>query len=191
MLVEGVRARNPAALGELHDRFAQPMLRILLRILGPDRELADLHHDAFVRALESIGELRDPQALPSWMAAVAVHTARAAIERRTSRRRWLVFLPHDGLPEPEAVEPQAGHDAREVLSAVYAVLARLPTDERIAFALRHLDDRELTDVAEICGVSLSSVKRRLSRAEARFMKLARDVPAVADYLQGGSSWTRG
>jgi DNA-directed RNA polymerase specialized sigma24 family protein len=105
MLVEGVRTRNPAALSELHDRFTQPMLRILLRILGPDRELADLHHDAFVRALESIGELRDPQALPSWMAAVAVHTARAAIERRTRRRRWLLFLPDDSLPEPDNANP--------------------------------------------------------------------------------------
>jgi hypothetical protein len=56
-LVAGVRARNPAALGALHDRFAAPVLRILTRILGPERDLADLHHDAFVRALESIGDL--------------------------------------------------------------------------------------------------------------------------------------
>jgi RNA polymerase sigma-70 factor (ECF subfamily) len=191
VLVEGVRARDPAALGELHDRFAEPVLRILLRILGPDRDLPDLQHDAFVRALESIGELRDPDALASWMSAIAVHTARAAIERRSRRRRWLLFLPDDTLPEPEAVDPRAGHDAREVLSAVYAVLGRMPADERIAFALRHLDDRELTDVAEICGVSLSSIKRRLARAEARFTKVARGVPALAEYLQGGSSWMGG
>jgi RNA polymerase sigma-70 factor (ECF subfamily) len=186
-LVAGVRARNPVALGQLHDRFALPVLRILTRILGPDADLADLHHDAFVRALESLRRLRDPQALASWMSAIAVHTARAAIERRTRRRRWLRFLPAEALPEPEPVDPHPGHHAREILRAVHGVLARMPVDERIAFALRHLDGMELTELARACGVSLSSVKRRLARAEARFQALARDVAAVAEYLQGGST----
>ena len=161
-----------------------------MRILGPERDLADLHHDAFVRALESIDDLRDPHALSSWMSAIAVHTARAAIERRTRRRRWLLFLPDDALPEPESPDPQAGHHARLALHAVYALLRRFPPKERIAFALRHLDAMELTAVAEACGVSLSSIKRRLGRAEARFAALARGVPVLAEYLQGDSTWDR-
>ncbi len=190
-LVEGVRARNAAALGELHDRFAEPVLRILMRILGPDRDLADLHHDAFVRALESIGKLRDPHALSGWMSTIAVHTARATIERRTSRRRWMLTVSDNALPEPETSDPHGRHHAREALRAVYLVMEKLPVDERIAFALRHLDNMELTDVAATCDVSLSSIKRRLARAEDRFVKVARAVPALTEYLQGGSSWIRG
>jgi RNA polymerase sigma-70 factor (ECF subfamily) len=189
-LIAGVRAGDPDALAELHDRFAKPVLRILVRILGPDRELSDLHHDVFVRALQSLAELRDPRALRSWLSAIAVHTARASIERRVRQRRW-VFLPADDvLPEPESIDPGPGHEAREALRATYALLDRLPVSERIAFALRYLDQMELTEIAASCNVSLASIKRRLKRAESRFVALARGTPALVGYLEGGSRWTR-
>ena len=88
------------------------------------------------------------------------------------------------------MDPHGSHQARETLGAVYRLLARLPADERIAFALRRIDEMELTEVARACHLSLSSIKRRLARAEAHFAALARDVPALADYLQGGSPWVQ-
>jgi RNA polymerase sigma-70 factor (ECF subfamily) len=189
-LVEGLRAGNAAAAAELHRQYAAPVLRVLMGILGPDRELADLHHDVFVRALESIGRLHDPDAIGGWMRSVAVHTARASIERRISRRRWLSFLAPDDLPEASLAVAPAPSEAREALRATYDVLERLPTDERIAFALRHLDGLELSEVAQACAVSLASIKRRLVRAEERFAALARRVPCLVDYLSQGARWTR-
>ena len=189
-LCAGVRARDPSALAELHDRFAGSVLRILRRVLGPDRELEDLHHDVFVKALRSIEELREPQALPGWLHAIAVHTAHAAIERRTRRRRWTSFVRQDPAPEPEPFDPRASLDAREALRAAYAALDQLPTEERVAFALRYFDGMELSEIAQACRVSLASIKRRLTRAEERFRTLAQRTPALATYLDGGARWTR-
>jgi RNA polymerase sigma-70 factor (ECF subfamily) len=189
-LIAGVLAGEPLALAELHDRFALPVLRILMRILGPDHELNDLHHDVFVRALSSLAELRDPRALRGWMSAIAVHTARASIERRVRRRRW-VFLPADDvMPEPEATDPSPSHEAREALRAAYALLDRLPVAERIAFALRYFEQMELSEIATACDISLASVKRRLTRAESRFVALARRTPALTSYLEGGARWSQ-
>jgi RNA polymerase sigma-70 factor (ECF subfamily) len=190
-LLRGIRARDPAALAELHDRYAGSVLRILRRILGPDHELEDLHHDVFVRALRSIGELREPGALGGWLHAIAVHTAHAAIERRTRRRRWTFPGGLAGLAEPDPAVPGADLDAREALRAAYAVLDQLPADERVAFALRHFDGMELSEVALACRVSLATIKRRLARAEQAFHVLAREAPALAGYLEGGARWTRG
>jgi DNA-directed RNA polymerase specialized sigma24 family protein len=41
---------------------------------------------------------------------------------------------------------------------------------------------ELSDVAEATNVSLSTVKRRLSRAHARFVEAAENDAALADWL---------
>lgn len=177
-------------MGELHDRYAAMVLRIVTRILGPDRDVADVHHDAFVRALQSIDDLREPSALPGWMRSIAVHTARAAIEKRVRRRRWFVFLSEDALPEPEPADDTAYDEAREALRETYAVLERLPVDERIVFALRYVDGMDLADAAESCRVSLATFKRRLARAETRFVALARRSPVLADWLEGGARWTR-
>jgi RNA polymerase sigma-70 factor (ECF subfamily) len=189
-LVAGVRAGNREALTELHERFSERLLRIIARVLGPDPELLDVHHDAFVRAVRSLRELRDPQALPRWMSSVAVHAARASIERRARRRRWVTLLSDDEVREPEARELRADADAREVLRATYAVLDRMGLDERTAFALRHIEGMELKEVAEACGKSLSTIKRLLSRAEQRFASLAWKSPVLAQYMQKDPRWKR-
>jgi RNA polymerase sigma-70 factor (ECF subfamily) len=188
-LVEGVRAGNPVALREFHDRFARSVQRILWGVLGPDRELADLHHDVFVRALHSIERLEDPASLSGWMSAVAVHTARACLEKRISRRRWSSPLDPDVAAERSGHDPGARLDAREALRAIHAVLDQLSVPDRIAFSLRYIEGLELSDVARACEVSLATIKRRLARAEARFAELAQRSPVLRDCLEkGASAW---
>jgi RNA polymerase sigma-70 factor (ECF subfamily) len=189
-LVAGVRARDPEALARFHERFARPVQRILYGILGRDRELEDVHHDVFVRALGALSELRDPAALSGFVRAITVNTARACLERRIRRRRWLFLSAGEELPEPEPADPGPGHEARAAVQAAYAVLARLPVPERIAFSLRHFEQMELTEVASACDVSLASIKRRLSRAEARFLALAKGQAELVELLEGGARWTR-
>jgi len=190
-LVDGIRAGNPVAMAEFHDRFALPVERILWGILGPDYELSDLHHDVFVRALASMAKLREPEALRGWMNAIAAHTARACLEKRISRRRWSSALPPEQVREVGTGDPSRRLDAREVLRAVHGLLDHLDPNERVAFALRHLDGLELVDVAEACEVSLATVKRRLSRAEARFASLVQRSPLLCERLQKGNPrWTR-
>lgn len=190
-LVQGIRAGNATAMAEFHDRFALEVERLLWGILGPDHEIYDLHHDVFVRALASIHRLKDPAALGGWMKAIAVHTAQSALEKRISRRRWKGPLPSEDAHEPDRPDPTRQLDAREALRTVYQLLDRLPTDDRVVFALRYLDERELADVAEACEVSLPTVKRRLVGAELKFAELARQAPSLADLFgRGRPRWNR-
>ena len=68
------------------------------------------------------------------------------------------------------------------MQAVYRVLGGLDTDQRIAFALRFIAGMELTEVAASCGVSLATIKRRLSRAQNIFSAAAVREPALAEWL---------
>ena len=184
-LVAALWAQSPGAIEALHDRYGDFVQRILCRMLGADRELMDVHHDVFVRALGSLRDLRNPSSLKSWLTSVAVFTARTCIQRRT-RGRWLRLVPDEELPEVEATIPSG--EVNEALRATYAVLETLPADERIAFALRFVEGMELTDVAAACDVSLATIKRRLSRAEDRFVDMARRHPVLSDWLEGGTRW---
>src|SRR5262245_42812892 len=97
-LVDGLRQRQPAAIHAFYDRYSSRVLRILHRLLGHERELSDVHHDVFVRALQSIRSLKEPERLEAWLTGVAVFTARSTIQRRV-RRRWLQFMAPEALPE--------------------------------------------------------------------------------------------
>jgi RNA polymerase sigma-70 factor, ECF subfamily len=184
-LVDGIRRGDPGARAALYDRHADHVHRVLYRTLGLDRDLADLHHDVFVRALTSLPRLEDPSALKGWLTMIAVHVARSAIARRR-RWSWLWFLPAEELPEVDA--GAASGEVLDALRATYAALDRLPVDERIAFALRFVDGMELTEVAAACDTSLATIKRRLARAGARFEAEARRRPALEAWLEGGTRW---
>jgi RNA polymerase sigma-70 factor (ECF subfamily) len=47
---------------------------------------------------------------------------------------------------------------------------------------------QLTEVAAACRVSLATVKRRLARAEKRFVDAAKDHPALSERLAHGGRW---
>lgn len=180
-LVAAIRAGRRAGAEALFDRYAQHVERVLLRVLGPDQDLSDLVQDVFVAAFEALDKLQDPSALRGWLAQIAVYKARGRIRRRM-RWRLLSFRPFDELDEYHA--PAVSSDVTEAVRATYRILDRLPTDERIAFALRFIESMQLTEVASACGVSLATIKRRLSRAQKRFLELSAQEPSLAEWTGG-------
>jgi RNA polymerase sigma-70 factor (ECF subfamily) len=155
---------------------------LLYRLLGPDTELEDVLHDAFVRALEALPKLRDPRALDSWVMGVTVRTARTLIQKR-SRRWWLRILPQEEVPDPGVRDPDPG--ASEALRASYAVIQRLAVDDRIVLVLRFVAAMTVAEIAETCEVSVSTVKRRLKRAEAAYVEYAKLEPSLEEWMRGG------
>jgi RNA polymerase sigma-70 factor, ECF subfamily len=184
-IVDALRAGDPDAADRLFLTHGEHVQRVLARVLGPDPDLVDLIQDVFVTALTSFRRLKDPRALRPWLTTIAVFTARARIRKR-ARWSFFRFLPHDELPEQAA--PSTPAEVSEALRSTYRVLGRMPAQERIPFALRVIDGMELTQVAEACGFSLATVKRRLTRAKQRFCELAREEPSLSDWLDEGTSW---
>lgn len=187
VLVEALRRGDRVAVGALYDHFQPIVERTLVRIVGSEPELPDLVHETFLSAMRSLGSVRDPQALPVWMMRVAVRTA-ADWLRRHGRRRWLTLL--NPPAEEASTLTEMDVDGAEAVRETYRILAELPVDERIAFSLRFIDGRELTEVATSCGCSLATAKRRLSRAEIMFVKLARQSAVLRDWVDEGERWGR-
>ena len=187
-LVEGLGAGEPWARAALFERYAMPIERMLRKILGPDQhtEIADVLHDVFVQALASLDRLRDPRSALSWMQAIAAHTAYRTIRARRARR-WLHFWAPSTLPE--VVAPEIDEEVLDAYRRTYALLDRLPAEERVAFALRYIEGMELAQLAVVCDVSLATLKRRLARAEKRFTAGARGDAILRRWLEEGGRWT--
>ncbi|HEY3592496.1 MAG TPA: sigma-70 family RNA polymerase sigma factor [Polyangiaceae bacterium] len=187
-LVAALKLDHPGAKAALFHRYVRRIERIVTHVLGFDPELSDILQEIFARALASIHTLRDPSALQPWLSRLAALTARKVLRSR-SRRAWLRRFRDDeeeALYEPMTPGPDL--ENRLALRAVYRILAELPTDERLVFALRFIDGMDLMELAYACDVSVSTVKRRLRRAERRFVSVAKRYPVLADWLKGGSRW---
>ena len=180
--ITALRAGDPQAREVLVERYLPLVQRLVAGAMGVETDLVDVVQDVFVAVLEGVHKLKDPAALQSWIASLAVFTARGRI-RRKRRWRWIMFVPPESLPDIPV--RQSDGDTRMAVRATYRVLDTLPVDERMAFSMRFIAEMELTEVAAACRVSLATIKRRLARAEARFLAAAQESAVLRDRLERG------
>lgn len=166
-LVARARSGDISAFEVLYRRHAAFALNLSVRIQGNAADVEDVVHDAFLRAHQRLTELRDTTAFRSWLGSIVVRLVRTRL-----RRRRLTSMLGLSAPDPVDLDAVAATDAdpeaRAILAQVYALLQTLPTDERIAWTLRHVERHRLANVAALTGCSLATAKRRILRAE-RFL----------------------
>jgi RNA polymerase sigma-70 factor (ECF subfamily) len=185
-LIEALRAGHPGAAAAFYDQHAPAVRRTLQSILGADAEIPDLLQEVFIRAIDRIGELEQLDQVRSWLTTIAVFTARAHIRRQT-RRKWLFTFSPEQTRERHREPPSS--EARRALRDTYAVLSSLPPDQRIVFVLRFVEGMTLPEGATACRVSLATFKRRLARAEKRFLDGVRKRPQLEQWLKEGTRWS--
>jgi RNA polymerase sigma-70 factor (ECF subfamily) len=166
-VVEGgvdAAAALPESDEALFQRYAPYVARIGLRLLGREPDVDDLIQEVFFAAFRQRHQVRDPLALKSWLAIIAVRTAR----RQLRRRRLRGFVGLDALPPPLELRDQGmSPERRALLSRVYQALDRVSVEQRLAWTLRHVEGEKLEQVAEHCGCSLATAKRRISAAHSK------------------------
>jgi RNA polymerase sigma-70 factor (ECF subfamily) len=138
------------------------MTRVATRLAGREGEADDVVQDSLVEAVRDLRKLRDPEAFRSWVLRITVNRARKTYRRR----RWTQWLGADravddaSLPQLAAKELRA--EARAELELIERVLRRVPTEQRFAWMLRHVEGETLESVAELTGCSLATAKRRIA-----------------------------
>lgn len=157
-------------LDEVFRAYAGYVATIVLRILGRRDEVEDVVQDVFLSALGSLPRLRDPAALKGWLAAIAVRRA----SDRLRRRRLLLLLRLTRAAEPDPLPGEASPEVKALCAHLYRCLEQVPVAQRVAWTLRHLEGERLEVVAQLCGCSLATVKRRIAAAQVALMLATED-----------------
>ncbi len=180
-LVAALVARDTTAAVVAYRRFAPRVYGIVQRALGPGADAQDVTQDVFLRVFARVHTLRDPDALGSFVLSVALRVIKWQLRQRRVRR--ILSLTHDG-DVPEASVPGLDSEGREALRKFYRLLEQLPADERTVFTLRQIEGMDLQQIASAVGVSLATVKRRLSRARERLIHKIRLDATLLPYVPG-------
>jgi RNA polymerase sigma-70 factor (ECF subfamily) len=165
-LVLAARAGEEWAREALFRRYARLALGLAYRILPYDADVDDLVQDSFLYAFQRLSSLSNPQAFQAWLSSIVVRTAGKRLRRRKLQVR-LGLRSSTPIDVDEVIARTAPPDVAAELRAVYGLLEKLPTEERVALVLRRVERLEIPEIAEHMGLSISTVKRRLHRAEER------------------------
>lgn len=168
-LVARAAAGDDRAFGALYRRHARYVAGVVFRLLGDESELDDVVQEAFVDAHAALGTLRDGASVRSFVATIAARKVARRIGKR-QRQRWLAGLV--SWMAPRSASPEIEGEAY----ALYQALEEVSVERRIPWTLHVVEGMTLPEVAQIAGVSLATVKRRIAEASAILKKRGHVLP---------------
>lgn len=155
--MRAAQAGDRDALGAIVDELTPTVLGAAFGLCGRWDVAGDIAQEAFATMIVRIGDLREPAALPGWLLAIVRTCARRerGTPRTTPQHRHVDTTPEDVVVERD--------EARRLRLAVEA----LPTGLRLPMVLHYFAGIPLADVAALCELPLSTVKKRMRTARAR------------------------
>ena len=159
-LLERLRADDETAFTELYLRHARYVAGVVYSLLGNDGELDDVVQETFVDAQAGLADVEEAAAIRRWLVVIAIRRVHRLLARRRLRR-WYTWK----LAEvsPRASDPREGRRAEDL----YDALDRIPGKLRVAWILARVGAMPLQEVADVCEISLATLKRRLAEADVR------------------------
>jgi RNA polymerase sigma-70 factor, ECF subfamily len=150
-----------------HDAFNQIMrnhedrvFSVCLRIVGEREQALDATQETFLAAFRKAGQFKGDSALGTWIYRIAVNTCYDQLRKQKRRRTD---------PIPDHLEPadHAAEDAVESASLrpeIQKALAKIPADFKVAIVLSDIEGMGLSDISDLLGVPVGTVKSRVFRA---------------------------
>ena len=154
----------------LHERCARKIRRHVARVMGADDDHEDLVQEVLLTVLLKLDTLRDPACFDGWVAQITTNKLRVAMRRRSMRRQAIgLFLAQQG-DDSVQMDLEACYAAHRVRRLV----GRLSPNERALLLAQWFTPGTrgavAASIAAQSGCSIITVRRRLSRASARFEK---------------------
>ena len=178
-LIERARQGDRDAFGEVARLYAPLVTGAVLARLGRFQETEDLVQETFVRALQQIGTLRDPDRAGAWLYGIAVNVAREHLRARVRTEAAPGALAAAGAARSADEAP--GFDAE----GLEACLERLPDALREIFILRHIQGMSYRELAGLRDATVTSVGERLWKARRMLRDCLQRRGAPGADLAGG------
>ena len=172
LLVQRARAGDMQAFESLFQKYQKPIYNMLLRMLRSADDAADLTQDTFIKAYRALASLREEAIFYPWLRQIAVNLARNQW-KRSGRVRISSLDEAQSTDEGEeltrelpdwSANPEALAQDEELRRKIEAAVATLSPDHRTVVTLHHLEGMPVADIAQLLGISVGTVKSRLSRA---------------------------
>jgi RNA polymerase sigma-70 factor, ECF subfamily len=172
--------------GQLFDVYHDRIYRYVLRMVKNPAEAEDLTQDTFLRAYRGHESLRDPQAVRGWLYRIATH---ACLDRLRQRKLQVSIDTGEGADRVDAVVSKSPSvleitERKETSACVQRCLDFLPDSYRAVILLHEAHSLTAAEIAELLGVTVTTVKIRLHRARRKLQRIMEYGCAVSKDSRG-------
>ena len=166
-----VKQGDEGAFAELVEKYKQPVMNVVYRMLRDATEAEDLAQNVFLQVYKSAGRYHVSSKFSTWLFTIVRNLCLNEIRRRSRHPADSLDAPH---PEQEDQPWQQFDDKRtvsppdrllhgELEEKIERALAELPENQRLAIVLCRQDELSYEEIAEVLGCSLSATKSLIHR----------------------------
>lgn len=169
-LVAAARDGDRSSLDVLLRRHYDRIFAVCRRVTGHDADAADAAQEAMIAIVRGLSKFDGRSSIATWVYRIATNASLDELRRR--RRRPLVGIDTAGHGDDAVSVEHADPDAGVRLEGIGdrmlldAALAGLAEDFRIPVVLRDVGDLDYSEIAEVLGVPVGTVKSRIARGRA-------------------------
>jgi RNA polymerase sigma-70 factor (ECF subfamily) len=173
LLVMRAQTREAGAFPQLVARYERRLLYYIHRILGNDVDREDVLQEVWVRVFLKINKLRAPEAFRVWLYKIAHDVAMSQL--RQCKRHETASWNEDVADEAAERSDWNELELLDRVELVHRSLGRLSLRHREVLTLRFLEELELSDIAQVVGCGVGTVKSRLHYAKAAIRQLLEEA----------------
>lgn len=160
----------------LYDAYYDSTYRQVVAAFGDPDLAEEATQEAFVRAFEQYGSLRDQSKFSPWVTSIALNVARDYVRRR----RHESPISENACSVASEQDTAAEASGYEERSRLVSALSELPEDFRATVVLFYINGLSVKAVSQTLGVAEGTVKSRLSRARLLLKKALLGEAAIAE-----------
>lgn len=166
-----VKRGDMKAFEELAEKYKQPIVNLMYRMLHDLDEAEDLAQNVFIRVYQSAGRYQVSAKFSTWIFTIARRLCLNEIRRRGRHPAESLEssqVENDDLParqfeDIKSVTPPEAFLQSELVQKVEEALAQLPEKQRLAIALCRQDELSYEEIAEVLGCSVPATKSLIHR----------------------------
>ncbi len=148
-------------------------LRFATQMLGNPHDAEEALQDTFVRVHDNLPRFREDARFEPWFFRILANRCRTL---GAKQQRHHAVIDYGETPGDAAGTMTADALLRDEWTAeVYGALEQLPTDQREAFLLRHIEGMDYEEIAVVTGAGLSTLRMRVKRASDAMRARLREV----------------
>jgi RNA polymerase sigma-70 factor (ECF subfamily) len=171
ILIDKILEGDQLAFKELVEKYQTMIINTCIGFLHDKQDAEDIAQEVFVEVFYSLGKFRKEANLSTWLYRIAVNKSLNFL-RSNKRRQWIqgfedaMGIGRSGQTEPiETRHPGVEMETKEEAAMLHVTINSLSENQRIAFTLNKYEDLSYSEIAEVMGVSVSSVESLIHRAK--------------------------
>jgi RNA polymerase sigma-70 factor, ECF subfamily len=171
-LIEGLLNKEREAVKLLVDTYQEQVIKTAFHFLGNMEDAEDLSQDIFLEILNSIHSFRQASRLSTWIYRISVNYSLNEVKKNKRRQIFQRIGNYLGITNEmnSHTYNKSGMemnelDEKENREFLQKAVDALPEKQRTAFVLNKYEDLSHKEIAEITGLSVSSVESLIHRAK--------------------------